>query len=92
MIIVGILAYTLKRYRIPMLPMVIALVLGYMVEISLRRALLLSRGDLLIFFTKPISLVFILLAIASVVFAVVRDIRATRRRKTEEDAAAEAKT
>jgi putative tricarboxylic transport membrane protein len=44
--------------------MVIALILGPMLEYNLYRALALSRGDMTVFFTRPISAT--LLAIAAI--------------------------
>lgn len=41
----------------------LGLILGPMVEENLRRSLLISRGDFSIFFTRPISLSFLILAV-----------------------------
>jgi TctA family transporter len=50
-------------------PLILGFILGPMMEENLRRAMLLSRGDATVFFTKPISAV--LLAVAIVLLAVV---------------------
>ena len=47
---------------IPVAPLVLALVLGPMIENNMRRALTISNGEFSIFFTKPLSLVFIIAA------------------------------
>ncbi|MEH6640371.1 tripartite tricarboxylate transporter permease [Vreelandella glaciei] len=47
----GILAYALRRADYPMAPLVIGMVLGPELESSLRRGLLIKRGDFLEFFT-----------------------------------------
>ncbi|WP_110678616.1 tripartite tricarboxylate transporter permease [Salinicola sp. RZ23] len=47
----GILAYVLRRGGYPLAPLVIGMVLGPALESSLRRGLLISRGDFLSFFT-----------------------------------------
>ncbi|MCP1365208.1 tripartite tricarboxylate transporter permease, partial [Halomonas sp. BBD48] len=47
----GILAYALRRGGYPLAPLVIGMVLGPALESSLRRGLLISRGDFLSFFT-----------------------------------------
>jgi putative tricarboxylic transport membrane protein len=44
--------------------LILAFVLGPMLELNLRQSLLVSHGSFLIFFTRPISAVAILLAIA----------------------------
>ena len=61
----GIIGYLLKKYRFPMAPLVLGMVLGYMVESNYRRALIMSQGSHSIFFEEPISLFFLLLAVLS---------------------------
>jgi putative tricarboxylic transport membrane protein len=53
----GILGYLMRKLEFPAAPVVLALVLGPMVERSLRQSLTLSHGDLSIFFTRPIAAV-----------------------------------
>ena len=53
--IFGVFGYFMKKYEIPAAPLVIALVLGPMLEYNLYRALALSLGDPTTFFTRPIS-------------------------------------
>lgn len=55
MLIFGIFGYFMKKYEIPGGPLVIALVLGPMLEYSLYQALALSLGDVTTFITRPIS-------------------------------------
>ena len=69
MLIFGVFGYFMKKYDIPGGPMVVALVLGPMLEYNLYRALALSRGDMTTFITRPISGT--LLAIAAVMIVVV---------------------
>ena len=64
MLLFGLFGYFMKKYEIPGAPMVIALVLGPMLEYSLYQALALSEGDVFTFVTRPISGT--LLAIAAV--------------------------
>ena len=56
MIAVGIGAFLLRRRGYHMAPFVLGLVLGGLLDKSLRRGLVLSDGSLLPFFTRPISL------------------------------------
>lgn len=60
----GILGYLLSKNDFPVAPLVLALVLGPMIENNMRRALTISNGDFSFFFTKPLSLVFIIAAAA----------------------------
>ena len=62
----------------------IGLVLADMVEISMRRALILSDGSFWIFFQDPISLGLILAAAASLIYAIIRDILAAKRKESYE--------
>ncbi len=64
MTIFGLVGYIAKKTDFELTPMVFGLVLGPMLETALRRSLILSKGSGTIFFTRPISLVFILLAMA----------------------------
>lgn len=57
----GILGYLMLKNGYPPAPMVIALILGPKVEESLRQSLVLSDNNFSIFFTRPISLVFIII-------------------------------
>ena len=41
----GVLGYAMRYFKVPFLPMVLGVVLGFMVESNYRRALVLSSGD-----------------------------------------------
>jgi putative tricarboxylic transport membrane protein len=60
----GLIGYAMKRYDFSGAPLILAFILGPMLERSLRQSLILSHGSPVIFFSRPISLVFICLAIA----------------------------
>jgi putative tricarboxylic transport membrane protein len=66
----GLLGYVMKKVNFPAAPLVLALVLGNLMETSLRQALILSNGSPTIFFTKPISCVIMLLAIGTILWPV----------------------
>ena len=68
----GVLGYVMKKLEYPIVPLVLALVLGRLAENSLRQALTLSGGSLSIFFTRPISLLFIVAAILAYLTPVIR--------------------
>ncbi len=52
---VGVLGYVVSRLGFEPAPLLLGFVLGPMMEENFRRALLLSRGDMLVFMTRPIS-------------------------------------
>ena len=68
----GVLGYLMKKLEYPIVPLVLALVLGRLSENSLRQALTLSGGSLSIFFTRPISLIFIIAAILAYLTPLIR--------------------
>jgi len=59
----GVLGYFFNKHDYPIAPIVLGLVLGPMIENNLRRALTISNGDYSVFFTRPISLVFLLITV-----------------------------
>ena len=54
---VGIVCFLLRKRGFPVAPFVLGMVLGDIIDKSLRRGLVLSDGSLLPFFTRPISAV-----------------------------------
>ncbi len=67
-LIAGVFGYLLRKMNYPLPPMVIAFILTPMAERSLKQALLLSDGDISIFFVRPIAAAFLVLS--AVVIAV----------------------
>ena len=62
----GILGFGMRKLDFPASPIVLAVVLGPLVENSLKQSMVLSGGSLTIFFTRPISAVFIIFALCSI--------------------------
>lgn len=58
MIIAGIFGYLLRRYRYELAPLILAYVLEPIMEPAFRRSLIISKGSFAIFFTHPISAIF----------------------------------
>jgi len=75
----GALGYVLVRLECEPAPLLLGYVLGPLLEEHLRRAMLLARGDPLQFFTRPISLAF-MIATALVLVAVLAPLRRWGRR------------
>lgn len=61
------IGYLFKHFNIPAIPFVIALVLGNLCEVNLRRALTLSHGDYTVFLTRPICCVVLLVSVLLIV-------------------------
>jgi putative tricarboxylic transport membrane protein len=65
MLFFGLLGYFMNKYDFPIFPMLLAIILGPALEEHLRMSLIISQGDASIFFTKPISLIFIIISTIS---------------------------
>ena len=63
MIFFGILGFLMKKFDYEPAPLVLAYILGPLFEDNLRRSLNISGGNFLIFLTRPISSVFILMGL-----------------------------
>ncbi|MDB5857763.1 MAG: transporter [Ramlibacter sp.] len=70
MVALGIGAFFLRRRGYEMAPLVLGLVLGPLLDKSLRRGLVLSDGSLAPFFTRPISLAFAAVTIFTILLYV----------------------
>ena len=73
----GALGFVLRQARFPMGPLVLALILGPMAESNLRRALVLSQGDISVFLTRPIAVVLLAITAGSLLWPLIR--RRSRR-------------
>jgi putative tricarboxylic transport membrane protein len=74
----GIIGFIWMKLEMPPAPMLLGFVLGPLMEENLRRALLISRGDPTVFFTRPISLGFMIATALIVVIMVLPAVRARR--------------
>ncbi len=87
MLAFGILGYFLKVYGFPVAPVILGIILGPLMDVSYRRAMISARDDVMIFagefFTSPLSLILTLSLIAIIVGQTPLWAR-LRRRKTAE--------
>jgi len=58
----GVVGYVFAKLECEPAPLILGFILGPLMEENLRRAMLLSRGDALVFFQRPISLAMLLIA------------------------------
>jgi len=72
-IVFGILGYIMKKLNYPVGPFLLSLVLFQTLETTSRQALVISGGDFSIFFRGPISITFMVLAILSFGYPLIRD-------------------
>lgn len=78
MLFFGFIGLAMRWLDMPVVPLLLALVLGSQLEENLRVALTSSQGDISIFFTSPISLGFLILSLLSILWSL-RSARRARR-------------
>ncbi len=82
--IFGLLGYICVKLACEPAPLILGFILGPMMEENLRRAMLLSRGDPTVFFTKPISAVLLGIAFALLLIVVAPAVRQKREEAFQE--------
>lgn len=85
MVVFGLIGYLFKKFEYEAAPLVLALVLGPMLEAALRRSLLLSAGNPTIFLTRPISTVLMLISLSLLLFPLVPKVRKKRAALSKEE-------
>jgi putative tricarboxylic transport membrane protein len=65
---IGLFGYLMRRYDFDGAPLILAIILGPMLELSLRRALMMSDGSPSIFLFRPLSAAFLLISVVFLVY------------------------
>ncbi|SKB08574.1 tripartite tricarboxylate transporter permease [Aeromicrobium choanae] len=82
LLVLGLLGFAMRRFGLPVLPLIIGVILGPRLEEQLTTALAISQGDVSTLWSEPVAvLVYVLMALIAVVMAVM----AWRRRGQEPD-------
>jgi putative tricarboxylic transport membrane protein len=81
MLVAGLVGYLLSKGGFPLSPIVLALILGPMAEGNFRRSLVMSQGSYAIFFQRPISAAFILIAVVSLFYPIIKKTLKERKAK-----------
>lgn len=79
MVLFGLVGWVMNRLRFPTAPVILGIVLGPIIEINLRRALLISGGSVVSLFTRPISGLILLASLISLVTPLLRQVRKAGR-------------
>lgn len=79
MLFFGLLGISMQWLQIPVVPLLLALVLGKQLEEHLRVSLTSSKGDVTVFFTSPFSVFFLCLSLISIAWPFISE---RRKRKT----------
>lgn len=80
-LVIGVVGYVMRLFRFEPAPLLLGFVLGPLMEEQLRRAMLLSRGDPMVFLERPISATLIAVTVATLVFALYSTARNHRRQR-----------
>jgi len=79
MLAFGLIGFLMLRYGFPVVPLLLAIVLGQQFESHVRVALIASKGDATVFLTHPIALVFVLIALVAFFTPIIRNLIRTRK-------------
>jgi len=79
MVVFGVFGYLIRKARFPAAPLVLAMILGPILERSMQQSLMMSGGDFAIFVRRPISSVLLLVAGLLMLTPLVRSIWKKRR-------------
>jgi putative tricarboxylic transport membrane protein len=78
MVIFGVIGFLLKQFKYEMAPLVLAFILGPMAENAFRQSLIISQGSLMMFFSRPVTLIALMIAFFLVLSHILPFIRKRR--------------
>jgi putative tricarboxylic transport membrane protein len=78
MLIFGVVGYLMKKLKYEAPPLILAFVLGPMLEYSLKQSLMVSKGSFKIFLSRPISATCLMIALILVVLPIIPKLRKKR--------------
>ena len=77
-LVFGVVGYAMRYFKVPVLPMVLGVILGFLVESNYRRALVLSDGDHMTFIQDPIAAGLLVFAAIFLTGSLIRHVREHR--------------
>jgi putative tricarboxylic transport membrane protein len=72
MLFFGVLGFFMRRFGFSVVPVIIGLILGELVEGTLRQSLVIFDGNWLMFFTRPIVVTFFILSFIALIFPLLK--------------------
>lgn len=85
--VLGVIGYLLMVLRFEPAPLLLGYILGPLLEEYMRRAMLISRGDAMVFLQRPISATLLVITAALLLWAIWSTVRSSLRAKQELDVA-----
>lgn len=83
MAVFGLIGYIMRKLDFPLVPIIMTLILGPMMEGGLRRSLEMSQGDFTIFLARPISASFLALAVLFLLLPLASGLKRRLRRASQ---------
>ncbi len=68
MIFSGMIGFVILKWKYPVAPLVIGLILGPMTENNLRKSLMMYKGDITMIFHRPVSVIFLSIAFLFILY------------------------
>ena len=78
MVVFGIIGYLFERFRFPITPLVLGVILGPLAETNFMTTMISFANDWTVFFTRPVSSIIMTLAIITLIYPLFRQMRRTR--------------
>ncbi|HWQ74998.1 MAG TPA: tripartite tricarboxylate transporter permease [Syntrophomonas sp.] len=86
LLVFGVIGYILKKADFPLAPIILAYVLGDLMEKTLLQSLTMFKGNFFAFFTRPLSGTILVIAITAILYSVISSIRNKRWIASEDEA------
>jgi putative tricarboxylic transport membrane protein len=83
MIVFGFIGYLFKKLKYEAAPLIMAMVLSPLMENNFRQSLLLSQGDFMIFFSRPLSAILMCIAVLLLILPNLSWVRKRREKRLE---------
>ena len=78
-VVFGIIGWLMNKYEFPLSPILLALILGPMCEKNFVRYINIQRGNFFAIFTSPIAMVFLIVAVATILFSIYNQSKINKR-------------
>ena len=72
MLLFGVIGFFMRRYGFSVVPVIIGLILGELVEGTLRQSLVIFDGNWLMFLSRPIVVTFFILSFIALIFPLLK--------------------
>lgn len=87
MVLFGVIGWVLRKFDVPMVPVILGILLGNLMEANLRRALTISDGDWMTLFSSPLAIGLWVIAIVGFIMPIIVGKRLKRRMQMSKDEA-----